>query len=113
MTTEHCSEVFQLDEGDSATLVLDDESTVDVKLDGKNSHHDESGPHITEQRTLTFTRESDGVELYMARTDGLSGLPDADPFPSFFPLYEAGVTDPGKIPDEHVLGYVEDVQQQP
>ena len=109
---EHCSEVFQLDEGDTATLVLDDGSEVDVTLDEANSHHDESGPHITEQRNLTFTRESDGVGLRMARTDGLSGIPDADPFPSFFPLYEDELTEPGReIPDEHVLGYVEDIKQ--
>lgn len=107
---EHCSEVFQLDEGDSATLVLDDGSTVDVTLNEANTYHDESGPHITEQRILNFTRESDGVGLSMGRTDGLSGLPDADPFPSYLPLYEAGLTDNGEAPDEHVLGYVINIE---
>jgi hypothetical protein len=110
--SEHCPDVFQLDEGEQATLILDDGSEVDVIMDHKSRHNDESGPHISEQRTVGFTRESDGVGLQLSRTDGLSGLPDVDPFPTSFPLYEAELTEPGhEIPEENVLGYVEDIQQ--
>jgi len=108
---EHCSDVFQLDENEQATLELDDGSEVKVTVDHKSCHYDENGPHISEQRTVGFTRELDGVGLRLSRIDGLSGLPDADPFPSFFPLFESELTEPGReIPDDHVLGYVSDVR---
>jgi len=108
---EHCSEVFQLDEGDTVTLVLDDGSELEATLDEKSEHHDESGPHITTQTTLKLTRESDGIGLTMGRLDGLSGLPDADPFPSFFPLHESELVEGHTVTEEHTLGYVNEIQQ--
>lgn len=108
---EHTRDVLKLDEGDDVTLVLDDGSEVAVTVDHQSTHHNEDGPHITQQETVGFTRESDGVGLRLSITDGLSGLPDADPFPSFFPLFESELTEPGReIPDEHVLGYVHEVK---
>jgi hypothetical protein len=106
---EHCSDVFQLEEGKQATLILDDGLEVDVTVDHKSRHYDESGPHISEQLIVGFTREWDGLGLRLSRTDGLSGIADADPFPAFFPLFESELVEPGsKIPEEHILGYVED-----
>jgi len=109
---EHCSDVFQLDEGEQVTLIMDDGAEVDVTVDHKSRHHDESGPNISEQLTVGFTRESDGVGLRLSRVYGVSGLPDGDPFPSFFPLFESELVEPGReIPDDHILGYVDDIRR--
>lgn len=106
---EHDRDLFRLSEGDEATLTMDDGSTIDVTITGTETYHDDSGPNIIEQTTVTMVDE-DGIELDAAITDGLSGIPDADPFPSFFPLYELKKAVSGKeIPENAVRGYVSDV----
>lgn len=110
-TDEHTDEPFGLLPGDEATFVLDDGTEVRVEVESRDKHHDESGPHITEQTVLRLRRTSDGASLRMSRTNGLSGLADADPFPSYIPLYETADVEPGKrVPDENILGYVDSVE---
>lgn len=107
----HCDETFRLSEGDTATFVMDDNAEVNVEVDDKTTLNDESGPNIIEQTTLHLTRVSDGTPLVASRTDGISGIPDTDPFPSFTPLIEDVLEEGGgEIPEEHLLGYVSEVR---
>lgn len=109
--THHCGETFRLSEGDTATFVMTDGSEVDVEVDDKTTVNDERGPNITEQTTLRLTQMSDGTPLVVSRTDGISGIPDTNPFPSFTPLIEDVLEGGGgEIPDEHLLGYVSEVR---
>jgi hypothetical protein len=107
---EHVRDLFSLDDGDEVALTMADGSTVDATYQGKSEHHDESGPNIVHQTTVKFERD-DGASLSAGITDGLSGIPDSDPFPSFFPLHVTDNVEPGReVPDEDVIGFVHGVE---
>lgn len=113
---EHTRDVLSLDEGDTVTLVLDDGSEVTATLEDKRQHHDDTGPNIIDQKDLDFRRQSDGAKLHMSVTDGLSGLPEADPFPSYVPLFnwddwDEATDGAGGDITPFTLGYVKEVKQ--
>lgn len=109
---QHCSEVFNLVEGETATLVLDSGDEIEATLVTKQTFNDESGPNIVEQITLTFERTDDGAEMKLTMLDGLygAGPPEESPFPTHLVLYDnEGLSGGGEIPEPHQYGYVAEV----
>ena len=109
---KHTEDVYSLEPGEEVRLITDEGDEFDVRVGEKRQHHDESGPHITQQTNVDFERLSDGVTLKLGKTNGLSGIEDADPFPSYFPLFSVDDSPTGgRVPEEFQYGYVERVEQ--
>jgi hypothetical protein len=107
MCDEHTRDLFALDEGDEATLVLDDGSELDVTVTDKTKHHsDDRNPTIWEQTSVSFETD-DGVSMLAIIVDGLG----SDNFPSHSQLQDERVLDPYTEPSpEHLHGYVTEVR---
>lgn len=106
MCSEHTRDLFALEEGDEATLVLDDGSELEATVVGKHRiHSDDDSPTIWEQRSINV--KADGFEeLTAIVVDGLG----SEHFPSHSQLLEVP-DDPAMEPEHDDLhGYVTEVR---